>query len=55
MGIVQGIITLILTIAFIGLIIWVFWPSKRDYFESQGKIPFDKKQQTNQEDSTDHE
>lgn len=31
---------LAVTLAFSGLVLWVFWPSRRQQLEDQGRIPF---------------
>ncbi len=31
---------LAVTLAFSGLLLWVFWPSRRQHLEDQGRIPF---------------
>jgi len=32
--------TVLVSVAFIGLCIWVMWPSNKQRLEDQGKIPF---------------
>jgi len=31
---------LAVTVAFAGLLVWVFWPSRRERLEAHGNIPF---------------
>lgn len=39
------------TVAFAGLLAWVYWPSRRQHLEAHGKIPFaDEGQQPEEND-----
>ena len=31
---------LVVTVAFCALVLWVFWPSRRQQIETHGQIPF---------------
>ena len=38
------------TIGFTALVVWVYWPSRRNRLESLGQIPLDSKQGTEHPD-----
>lgn len=41
MGVVRGLITLALMVAFIGLVVWLFLFRKRDDFDAAARIPLE--------------
>ena len=36
------------TVAFIALVVWVYWPSRRQHLESHGSIPLDDEPENSQ-------
>jgi cbb3-type cytochrome oxidase subunit 3 len=44
---------LAVTFAFAGLLVWVFWPSRRERLEAHGNIPFAEPDQVSRQDPGD--
>lgn len=42
MAVLQSWWTVVLVIAFVGLVAWVFWPKRKRKMEEHGKIPLRK-------------
>jgi cytochrome c oxidase cbb3-type subunit 4 len=39
-GIVRGLITLVLMVAFVGMVIWVYSGRRKRHFEEAARLPF---------------
>lgn len=41
LGTVQGLITVVALVAFLGIVWWAYGPSRKERFERDGRLPFD--------------